>query len=164
MAETIIVGSRSYSTNIRRSGSSFSLQVDDKEYEGEFSRLSDGGLEIILEGHRSIAYSEKKLNELYVFADGINYVLRRQSRRVDSIIPEDQGEDLVVSPITGKLLDRKVESGSNVKEGEVVIVLEAMKMEHRLQSPRDGTISRITSIEIGGQVKEGEIMFELEDE
>ena len=31
MAETIIVGSRSYSTNIRRSGSSFSLQVDDKE-------------------------------------------------------------------------------------------------------------------------------------
>ena len=82
------------------------------------------------------------MNELYVFADGINYVLRRQSRRVDSIIPEDQGEDLVVSPITGKLLDRKVESGSNVKEGEVVIVLEAMKMEHRLQSPRDGTISR----------------------
>ena len=63
MAETIIVGSRSYSTNIRRSGSSFSLQVDDKEYEGEFSRLNDGGLEIILEGHRSIAYSEKQLNE-----------------------------------------------------------------------------------------------------
>ena len=43
-------------------------------------------------------------------------------------------------------------------------VLEAMKMEHRLKSPRDGIISLITSIEVGEQVKEGEIMFELESE
>jgi len=51
-----------------------------------------------------------------------------------------------------------------VKKGDVIIVLEAMKMEHRLKSPRDGTISKIISIELGGQVKEGEIMFELEGE
>ena len=69
-----------------------------------------------------------------------------------------------MSPITGKLLDRKVERGSSVSEGDVIIVLEAMKMEHRLKSPRDGIISLITSIEVGEQVKEAEIMFELEGE
>ena len=62
------------------------------------------------------------------------------------------------------MLERKFENGSKVKEGDVVIVLEAMKMEHRLKSPRDGTISRVTSVDVGGQVKEGEIMFELEEE
>ena len=37
-------------------------------------------------------------------------------------------------------------------------------MEHRLKSPRDGIISKITSVQAGGQVKEGEMMFELEEE
>ena len=163
MAETVTIGSKSYSVNIRRSGSSFRLQIDDRDYEGEFSRLNNGSLEIIIDGRRSVTYSEKKSDESYVFADGINYVLHRQSQKV-SVVQDEPREDLVMSPITGKLLDRKVESGSSVSEGDVIIVLEAMKMEHRLRSPRDGIISRITSIEIGGQVKEGEIMFELEDE
>ena len=164
MAETVTIGSKSYSVNIRCSGSSFRLQIDDRDYEGEFSRLNNGSLEIIIDGRRSITYSEKKSDESYVFADGINYVLHRQSQKVGSVVQDEPREDLVMSPITGKLLDRKVESGSSVSEGDVIIVLEAMKMEHRLRSPRDGIISRITSIEIGGQVKEGEIMFELEDE
>ena len=164
MAETVTIGSKSYSVNIRRSGSSFRLQIDDRYYEGEFSRLNNGSLEIIIDDRRSITYSDKKSDESYVFADGINYVLHRQSLKVGSVVQDDPREDLVMSPITGKLLDRKVESSSSVSEGDVIIVLEAMKMEHRLRSPRDGIISRITSIEIGGQVKEGEIMFELEDE
>ena len=164
MAETITIGSKSYSVNIRRSGSSFSLQIDGIDYEGEFSRLENGYLEIIIAGRRSIAYSEKKSDEFYVFANGINYVLHRQSHRVGNLAQEELKEDLVLSPITGKLLDRKVENGSSVNEGDVIIVLEAMKMEHRLKSPRDGIISKITSIAVGDQVKEGEIMFELEDE
>ena len=51
-----------------------------------------------------------------------------------------------------------------MSKGDVVLVLEAMKMEHRLTAPRDGKISRITEVEVGGQVKEGDFMFELEDE
>jgi len=51
-----------------------------------------------------------------------------------------------------------------VNKGEVVVILEAMKMEHRLKAPRDGTLSKLTSAEIGGQIKEGELMFELEEE
>ena len=164
MAETVTIGSKSYLVNIRRSGSSFRLQIDDRDNDGEFSKLNNGRLEIIIDGRRSITYSENKLDNSYVFADGINYVLRRQSQKVGSVVQYEPREDLVMSPITGKLLDRKGENGSSVREGDVIIVLEAMKMEHRLRSPRDGIISRITSIEIGGQVKEGEIMFELEDE
>ena len=164
MAETVTVGSKPYSVNIRRSGSSSPLQIDDRDYDGEFSRLNNGGMEIIIDGRRFITYSEKKADELYVFADGINYVLHRQSHKVGSVVQDEPREDSVMSPITGKLLDRKVERGSSVSEGDVIIVLEAMKMEHRLRSPRNGIISRITSIEIGGQVKDGEIMFELEDE
>ena len=164
MAENIQLGTKSYSVNLRRSGSSFRIQIDDKEYEGEFSRLNNDSLSIVIDGRRNICHTEKKSDETYVFAAGINYVLRRHAHMNGNEIHEEQREDIVLSPITGKLLDRKFESGYNVKKDEIVIVLEAMKMEHRLKSPRDGVISKITSIEIGGQVKEGEIMFELEED
>ncbi len=78
-------------------------------------------------------------------------------------IPEEESDDVVLSPITGKLLDKKVEDGDKVSKGDVIIILEAMKMEHRLISPRDGILSKLTSVDLGGQVKEGELMFELED-
>ena len=51
MAETVTIGSKSYLVNIRRSGSSFRLQIDDRDYDGEFSRLNNGSLEIIIEGN-----------------------------------------------------------------------------------------------------------------
>ncbi|MEC7712468.1 MAG: biotin/lipoyl-containing protein, partial [Candidatus Thermoplasmatota archaeon] len=82
----------------------------------------------------------------------------------DSVEQEEVSDDRVLSPITGKLLDNKVAHGSQVSKGDVVLVLEAMKMEHRLTAPRDGKIASITGVEIGGQVKEGDFMFELEDE
>ena len=164
MSEMIILGKNSYSVNLQRSGSNFSLRIDDNSFDGEFTRLSSGCLAIVIDGQRHICYSEKKSNETYVFANGINFVLRRQPRITGTPVQKEDGEDLVLSPITGKLLYCKSEAGASVKEGNVVIVLEAMKMEHRLKSPRDGIISKITSVQTGGQVKEGEMMFELEEE
>ena len=84
--------------------------------------------------------------------------------RISGQISEEVSDDVVLSPITGKLLDKKAEDGTKVSKGDVIIILEAMKMEHRLISPRDGVLSKLTSAEVGGQVKEGELMFELEDE
>ena len=55
-----------------------------------------------------------------------------------------------------------MKNGEKVSQGDVVVILEAMKMEHRLKAPRDGILSKLTSVAIGGQIKEGELMFELE--
>ena len=77
---------------------------------------------------------------------------------------EEDDSDSIFSPITGKLLDKKLEDGASVSKGEVVVILEAMKMEHRLKSPRDGKLAKLTSAKVGSQIKEGDLMFELEAE
>ena len=164
MAEILTIGSSKHNVKIRRSGSNFTINIDDNLSEGEFSRKSDGRLEIRLNGIRTIAYSERKGNEIYVHLNGNNYFITKKSTRVSSQQSEEVSDDVVLSPITGKLLDKKVEDRTKVSKGDVIIVLEAMKMEHRLISPRDGVLSKLTSVDVGGQVKEGELMFELEDE
>ena len=82
-------------------------------------------------------------------------------KKIDDL-PE--GIEAIEAPMQGLMVSFNVKTGDKVWVGKTIAIMEAMKMEHRLRSPRDGIISRITSIEIGGQVKEGEIMFELEDE
>ena len=164
MAEILTIGSSKHTVKLRRTGSNFTVNIDDELSDGEFSRKSDGRVEIRINGVRTIAYSERKGNEIYVHVNGINYFITKKSARVSSQQSEEESDDVVLSPITGKLLDKKVEDGTKVSKGDVIIILEAMKMEHRLISPRDGVLSKLTSVDIGGQVKEGELMFELEDE
>ena len=164
MAEILTIGSSKHTVNLRRTGSNFTVNIDGELSDGYFSRKSDSRLEIRINGVRTIAYSERKGNEIYVHLNGINYFITKKSARVSSQQSEEESDDVVLSPITGKLLDKKVEDGTKVSKGDVIIILEAMKMEHRLISPRDGVLSKLTSVDVGGQVKEGELMFELEDE
>jgi len=164
MSERLILGEQSFDVKIRRSGDNFTLLIGDDEFSGSYSRTLDGGINIQFGKSNSICYTEKSLDEIYVFANGKNYFFKHQKVRFDSVEQEQVSDDRVLSPITGKLLDNKVGQGSQVSKGDVVLVLEAMKMEHRLIAPRDGTISSITEVEIGGQVKEGDFMFELEEE
>ena len=164
MSERLTLGDKSYDFKIRKTGDSFTLLVGDEEHSGTYSKTLDGGINVKFGDLNSICYSEKNLDEIYVFANGKNYFLKHSRVRFDSSEQEEISEDRVLSPITGKLLDVKVSKGSSVSKGDVVLVLEAMKMEHRLTAPRDGTILKITDVEISGQVKEGDFMFELEDE
>ena len=57
------------------------------------------------------------------------------------------------SPMPGTILDVKVASGDTVKKGDVLMILEAMKMENEIMAPCDGTVTSIiakgTSVETG---------------
>ena len=162
--DKISIGSKSHHAKLRRSGTNFTLIMDNETYDGNFSRKNGGIIQLNIGEKRTIGFSERSGNDIYVYANGINYVLRKELSITKQASVEEESEDTVLSPITGKLLDKKVKNGDNVRKDEVIIILEAMKMEHRLKAPRDGILSNLTSVEIGGQIKEGELMFELEDE
>ena len=52
-------------------------------------------------------------------------------------------QEIVEVPITGKIMSVNVKVGDEVKEGDVLCVLESMKMENPILSPTDGTISKV---------------------
>ena len=63
----------------------------------------------------------------------------------------------------GKVLALKTRVGAEVKKGETLIILEAMKMEHQIVAPRDGTIAAI-KVDEGDQVANGELLIEMAQE
>mgnify|MGYP001122383099 CR=1 FL=1 len=62
------------------------------------------------------------------------------------------------------LFRSRVAAGDSVAKGDTLAIMEAMKMEHRLSAPRDGTVAHVTVTAPGGQVRERELVVELEAE
>jgi len=61
----------------------------------------------------------------------------------------------------GKIIKVSVCNGDDVKVGQALVVLEAMKMEHSISAPRDGTVKKV-HVEEGRQVGMGELLVELD--
>ena len=68
--------------------------------------------------------------------------------------------DAVVAPMQGTVIKVGVEEGQEVAEGDVVLILEAMKMENPVKTHKAGTVTGL-SVEQGAQVNKGAVMLEI---
>jgi 3-methylcrotonyl-CoA carboxylase alpha subunit len=82
---------------------------------------------------------------LHVFEDGVKYTLRIQDRTSDSssLTSTSSSKDALLAPMPGKVVKVSVKSGSKVKKGAPLIIMEAMKMEHVIKAPHDGEIENV---------------------
>ena len=64
------------------------------------------------------------------------------------------------APMPGKILNIKANAGQAVKKGEVLLILEAMKMENEIVATSDGTIASI-NVTVGQSVEAGDVLATL---
>ncbi len=74
--------------------------------------------------------------------------------------PAPGSAEHVMSPIAGTVLAIKCKAGDAVKNGQELLVIEAMKMETAISSHRDGTIKRV-AVAAGDSVRENELLVEF---
>ena len=71
------------------------------------------------------------------------------------------GAASVNAPMPGKIVKVVASAGQTVKKGEVILILEAMKMQNEISAPVDGTLKTI-SVSAGQNVKPGEVLAVIE--
>ena len=70
-------------------------------------------------------------------------------------------QETVEVPITGKIIGVNVKSGDEVKEGDVLCILESMKMENPIVAPVNGTLTQV-GVTVDQVVKPGDIVAIIE--
>ena len=68
----------------------------------------------------------------------------------------------LIAPMPGKVVDLKVKTGSKVKKGDTLVILEAMKMEHQVKAPEDGKITKVL-IKKDDQLENGTLLMVLDN-
>jgi biotin carboxyl carrier protein len=106
----------------------YSLMVDGQSYEA-YVYPSEEGWQVLLHGRLYAAQVEDERE-------------RRLRAAAGSRVAE-RGEYLLRAPMPGLVVSILVAEGQEVKKGDVLVVLESMKMQNELKCPRDGSISRV---------------------
>ena len=76
----------------------------------------------------------------------------RFSLRPDLLHGASSGDGAILAPMPGKVISVAVEAGQSVERGQKLLTLEAMKMEHTLTAPFDGTVAELR-VSAGDQVE-----------
>lgn len=113
--------------------------------------------EILLgEKRYTLDFAHEEGDDLLMIVNGMAFVV---SRPAELITGRDAKE--VKAPMSGQLVDVSVRSGSEVKKGQLLLVLEAMKMENQINSPISGKVKAVLSAK-GQQVKLGDTLIVFE--
>ncbi|MCB9830951.1 MAG: hypothetical protein H6807_00645 [Planctomycetes bacterium] len=123
--------------------------------------VEDLGCELILRapGLRRRIAALREADRVHLADAGEPFVLRRHVPD-----PADAGGDAssanLEAPMTGKVVKVLAEAGARIREGDAVIIVEAMKMEHKLVAPFDAVVESISAVE-GQQVDMNERLAHL---
>ncbi|MGB9809095.1 MAG: DUF2118 domain-containing protein [Caldanaerobacter sp.] len=71
------------------------------------------------------------------------------------------GSKVVSAPMPGTILDVRVKEGDRVKRGDVLVILEAMKMENEIMAPEDGIVVSV-NVSKGASVNTGDVLVTME--
>ncbi|OEZ00507.1 MULTISPECIES: acetyl/propionyl/methylcrotonyl-CoA carboxylase subunit alpha [Stenotrophomonas] len=137
----------------------WSLRVDDAEVQAT-GRVGGGQLSLQIGQTLHRARVVRDGSELYLFGtDGVQRFTLH-----DPVSEADQGvadAGSLVAPMPGRIVATLLAPGTKVTRGTPLLVLEAMKMEHTLQAPADGTVQGYR-VKAGDQVGDGAVLVDFE--
>lgn len=135
----------------------FKVIVNGQEYQVEIREVDESGIEVLLNGTSykvTFAEMEGKIGT--------------RSRTAETGLPSGGeggvggvSDGFVKAPIPGEVVDVPVTVGGLVAYGDVLVILESMKMKNEIRSPRPGRIKRVM-VQVGQMVSHGEALIEFE--
>jgi biotin carboxyl carrier protein len=126
------------------------VRVDDKVYEIDFETVSGQPVySLIVDGRSHESYIYQGDDNWQVLLHGRLYPVTVEDEREKRLRAAagggvaETGEYHLRAPMPGLVVTITVAEGEEVKRGQVILILESMKMQNELKSPRDGVIGRI---------------------
>ncbi len=149
--------------DLTSNGKNYKAVLDDQTVDIEIVHAENGKLDLLIDGNHVIAYVSSDGAKRWVTVNGRTFVLTKSSgtasdskNRRSSAGGEHASE--LAAPMPGQVRSVNVSEGDAVSKGQTLLVLEAMKMEIRIQAPFDSTVKSITA-KVGQTVEREQILI-----
>ena len=144
----------------RLHGGALQLQLDGNTAPLHYTALANGALDVRYGDARATVHLYKKGETSFVFtAQGATQIVAIDALAHAGDVHAEVGR--LTAPMPGKVVSFSVKVGEAVKKGQALAVMEAMKMEHTIAAPIDGTVAELLFAP-GDQVTEGVELLKLE--
>ncbi len=150
-----------YNVTVERRDNQFFITYDNNEYTVTATELKPGQLVIQLAERVIKSVISQGDDSKFVFIDGNIFKVKRIELTGRKTTGKKEGD--LNSPISGTVVKVKVTEGDLVKKDDVLLVIEAMKMEYLIHAPYSGKIKRIYFKE-KDQIEIGQLTAEIEKE
>jgi biotin carboxyl carrier protein len=149
---------------IRREADSVFATVDGVEYELDVHDAGAGSCSLISEGKVFDCRVEGRVEsgktvDVFVGTDHFSVTLTDPKRLRSSFAETAHGDEAarIVAPMPGKVVRVLVSPGDHVEAGAGIVVVEAMKMQNEMKSPRTGVVSAV-NVQVGATVNGGDVL------
>jgi biotin carboxyl carrier protein len=153
-------GGTIYDITIERHGEGFRAILDGQTYELEVLDAQPGELSLRFAGRPLTLYWAAEAGRKWVSMDGCTYLLEKPSPRRSRQGGEATSEDILRSPMPAQVRSLEVVEGDMVEKGETLMLLEAMKMEIRIQALHQGEVIRLP-VSVGQSVERDQVLVEI---
>jgi biotin carboxyl carrier protein len=143
-------------------GKGFAARLGDQSFDVEILQSKDGRLDLLIDGERVTAYVSSDNNKRWVTVHGQTFVLTKSSDARKSRQGHHHAVGELTAPMPGQVRAVNVSEGDKVNKGQTLLLLEAMKMEIRIQSPQDGIVKKLF-VQQGQTVEREQILVDIEE-
>ena len=164
MKYTVIQEEERIDVSITRTGEQYGCQFDLQQL--DIQLIAQNGNEWIVDlgqgPERMVVAQIGERTEIFVRKQRVVATVY-DTRKLALRMMDFAGGNEVVSPMTGRVVSVAVESGNTVEKGDVVVIVEAMKMENPMKAPRSGVVSEVC-VNVGDVVDVNAVLIKLEEE
>jgi len=144
-------------------GKSYRATIGDKNFDVEIIRTDAerGLLELLIDGQRVTAYVSADGAKRWVTVNGQTVVFTKAAAGAKRRGAGQEHASELAAPMPGLVRSVNIAENESVAKGQTLLVLEAMKMEIRIQAPKDGTVKKLL-VKQGQTVEREQVLIELD--
>lgn len=151
---------RHYSIEFQQNGHEYVIEADGKRATASLLKVTPQAIHLQIDGTELQVLWAKQGRKIWLHFGGRSYYVEKQ---IGSAIAgaAASGERVLRAPMPGQVLQILTEDGQVVKAGETLVLLEAMKMEIRIQAPSNGKVARV-AVKQGQVIEKDQVLVEME--
>jgi len=165
MVYEIIVGGKPHRLELEKAGNGWDCRLDGQTVQIDAVVTRPDVLSLLVDGHSHEIKREQSATDLHMWVGSTRFAVElhdpRSLRSRQKAAGDEKGPKKILAPMPGRVVRLLVAENSEVEAGQGIVVVEAMKMQNEIKSPKKGVVKKISATP-GAAVNPGDVLAIVE--